>query len=61
MVDQRDELILLLAGRIYICSWLLTAAAERLGWDTTAVQELMGQLRESTRGDVSDAGIEEIK
>ena len=59
-MDQRDELILLLARRIYICSRLLTAAAERLGWDSAAVQELMEQLRESTRGDTSNAGIKEV-
>lgn len=51
MVDERDELILSLSEKLRICSRLLTAAAERAGWDSTVVQELMEELRASIKAD----------
>lgn len=45
--DPKDELILSLCEKLYICSRLLTRAAERLGWDREEVQDLMSQLRAS--------------
>lgn len=54
----KDHTILMLADKLYICSRLLTCAAERRGWDDGAVQELVKQLRESTRRAVEDAGVE---
>lgn len=50
--DGKDECILMLAERLYICSRLLTRAAERLGWDSAEVRELVEQLRDTTRRDV---------
>ena len=44
-MDHHD-IILSLAERLYICSRLLTAAAEKLGWDNIQVQELIQQLKE---------------
>ena len=44
---MKDQLILQLAERLYICSRLLTCSAERLGWDSEQVQALVQQLRES--------------
>ena len=49
MTDPRDDLIRCLAERLYICSCLLTCAAERLGWDSEAVQRLVGKLEEATQ------------
>ena len=46
VTDERDTLILLLCERVYICSRLLTCAAERLGWDRAEVQELVRRLRD---------------
>lgn len=46
MTDPRDALILLLAERVYICSRLLTRAAERLGWDADEVRELVRKIVE---------------
>lgn len=47
-MDKKDETILMLADRLFICSRLLTCAAERLSWDSEAVQELILQLRIQT-------------
>lgn len=47
MNDPRDALILSLCDKLYICSRLLTRAAERLGWDTPQVEELVQQLRDT--------------
>ena len=44
---DKDDLVLQLAERLYICSQLLTKAAERLGWDNEAVQALVEQLKAS--------------
>ena len=60
-MDQRDKTILMLADRVYGCSRLLTAAAERLGWDNVRVREIVELIQETTRRDVRDAGIEEAK
>lgn len=38
-----DELIKSLADRLYICSRLLTCAAERLGWESERIQELIAE------------------
>jgi hypothetical protein len=46
MTGDRD-LILSLAERLYICSRLLTCAAERLGLDAEEVLALVEQLRQS--------------
>lgn len=43
---DRDRLILQLAERLWICSRLLTRAAERLGWETAEVQELVERMME---------------
>ncbi len=43
----KDATILMLAERIFICSRLLTAAAERLHWDSDVVQGLMQELRDT--------------
>lgn len=45
--DPRDHLIISLCEKLYICSRLLTAAAERLKWDSPRVQELVKRLEES--------------
>lgn len=55
-----NELILLLAERIYGCSLLLTAAVNKVDWDSTEVNELMRQLRDTTRRDLHNAGIEDF-
>ena len=55
---DKDTTILMLAERLYICSRLLTCAAERLGWNSVVVQGYMKQLEIATRGDV-DACINE--
>ena len=47
--DRKDTTIKMLAERLYNCSRLLTRAAERLGWDTAEVQELVTALRESIK------------
>lgn len=57
--DAKDRTILMLAERLYICSRLLTRAAERLGWDEPAVQELVGELQAATRREVDGAGVQE--
>ena len=54
MSDSRDALILLLAERLYICSTLLTRAAERLGWDHEAVKALVQRLEETYASIKSD-------
>ena len=46
-MDPRDAIILSLAERLYICSRLLTAAAEKLSWGNTRVQELIQRLKET--------------
>lgn len=43
--DGKDALILQLSERLWICSRLLTCAAERLGWDDEQVKELVAKLR----------------
>lgn len=43
--DPKDALILSLCEKLYICSRLLTRAAERLSWDTIEVQSLVVQLK----------------
>jgi len=53
--DPRDRLILLLNERVYICSRLLTCAAERLGWDAKEVRELVKRL------DPENVRAEEVK
>lgn len=53
--EAKDATILMLAERLYICSRLLTRAAERLGWDDEAVQQLVEELRDSVRGGVRSA------
>ena len=42
--DPRDELILSLCQKLWVCSRLLTRAAERLGWDSEGVQSLVRQV-----------------
>lgn len=54
---EKDELILVLCERLYICSRLLTRAAERLGWDRVEIQGLMWELRKSI-GRADNATIE---
>lgn len=54
---KKDETILMLAERLYICSRLLTCAAERLSWDSERVQELITELKSVVKKDVSDAGL----
>lgn len=51
MNDPRDAVILMLSERLYICSRLLTCAAERLSWDSAEVQDLVRQLRDTMKGD----------
>ncbi len=58
MDEKTRRLILSLADRLYICSRLLTAAAERLSWDSDGVRELVALLQKSVRRDV-DASIQE--
>ena len=43
--DPRDELILSLSQKLFICSRLLTCAAMRLGWDSAEVRELVERLK----------------
>lgn len=43
--EPYGALIASLCERLYICSRLLTCAAERLEWDNTVVQELVGKLK----------------
>lgn len=57
-MDPRDAVILSLAERLYICSRLLTAAAEKLGWDNARVQELIQRLKETVDEDTRHACIE---
>ena len=52
-MDDKDRLIWLLAQRIFICSGLLGAAAERLRWDSARVQELLWQLEQVTKEQVN--------
>lgn len=52
-MDDKDKLIWLLAQRIYICSALLGAAAERLRWNSTKVQELLQQLEQTTQEQIN--------
>lgn len=47
--DPRDKIILSLCEKLYICSRMLTCAAEKLSWDNTAVQELVQQLKDKVR------------
>ncbi len=54
MDEDSRRLILSLADRLYICSRLLTAAAERLEWDSVTVQRLMTALNESIGDATSD-------
>lgn len=58
MDDPKDQLIYWLAQRLYICSRLLTRAAERLGWDSTEVQQLVKELTETTER-LTNASIQE--
>lgn len=53
----KDATILMLAERLYICSRLLTCAAERLGWDDAAVRDLVRQLEDQVKSEVQDAGL----
>lgn len=55
--DQKDACILMLAEKLYICSRLLTCAAERLKWDNERVQELVTSLKVAVNGDLRDANI----
>lgn len=61
--EQRtNALILSMANRIYICSRLLSAAAERMKWDSDVVQELIEELRESVSGSINErAGSDSLK
>lgn len=45
--NPKDALILSLCEKLYICSRLLTRAAERLDWDSEEVQRLVFELRVS--------------
>ena len=56
-MDPRDVVIASLADRLYICSRLLTAAAERLKWDNQVVRDLMSRLNKSIE-DAENANIE---
>ena len=47
--ESNEGLILSLAEKLYICSRLLTAAAQRQKWDTAEVQTLMEELRASIK------------
>lgn len=57
-MNPKDKMILSLCEKLYICSRLLTRAAEKLGWDRTEVQslvtELRKQLQESSRARVEE-------
>ena len=53
-MDERDAVILSLAEKLFICSRLLTCAAERLRWDSAAVQELMRRMEESIDSSVNN-------
>lgn len=57
VTDERDAIIFLLCERVYCCSQLLTRAAERLGWNSAEVQELVQQLIGTMGG--RHAGVEE--
>lgn len=46
-MDSCAAIILSLADKLYICSRLLTAAAEKQNWDSVVVQELIHKLKES--------------
>lgn len=59
--DVRDILILALAERLYICSSLLTRAAERLKWDSVEVKELVQQLKDVTKTDIKGGIYADIK
>ena len=50
--EQTNKLILALADKLYICSHLLTAAAERLSWDNKKVQCLFVQLENCINKDL---------
>lgn len=56
-IDPRNALIMSLADKLYICSRLLTAASEKLGWDNAVVQDLIHKLKQSVEEDTSDASI----
>lgn len=49
MDDPHNKLILALSERLYICSRLLTRAAERLDWDDERVRELIRSLDASVK------------
>ncbi len=55
-MTDKDRLILSLADHLYICSRLLTRAAERLGWDSDEVRQLVAELNELVKRDV-DASV----
>lgn len=44
---EAQDMLKGMANKLYICSRLLTAAAERCGWDSREVQELVEALRAS--------------
>lgn len=46
-IEHSKKIILALADKLYVCSRLLTCAAERLSWDAERVQVLVKQLTES--------------
>ena len=56
--DPRDALVLALAERLYICSRLLTCAAERLGWDSATVAELLGRIDNQVQEGLRDAKVQ---
>jgi len=60
-MDIRDILILSLSEKLFICSRLLTAAANRLSWDSDEVQNLVDKLRQSIILETYHAGIEAIR
>lgn len=45
MPDPRDEIILSLSEKLYVCSRLLTLAAERLKWDSVEVQRFVAMVK----------------
>lgn len=53
----KDATILMLAERLYICSRLLTCAAERLRWDDATVRDLMQRLNEQVKTEIDNAGL----
>lgn len=55
--DLRDALILTLSEKLYICSCLLSRAAERLKWDNDRVQELVERLNASIKEDCRKYGV----